>query len=271
MSKIYPNAIRYPGAKSKQLDFIYDCFPAKETYDCFVDLFGGGGSVLMNAPVTKKDIYNDIDEEIVNFFRVLRTNGAELMEALRLTPYSRTEYDDAFIFDARDDEIERARKTAIKAQFSYGGQGGGFKAYEREVSITQMYKNWIDGLSFVIDRFRSVTIENMDALKLLKKVDSPKTLVYVDPPYLGTDDYEHNYSEAQHEELLKHIVSSKSMVIISGVPSALYDKYLHNWVKIDKPVANRSFKKRSSRLDILWIKPNIKNCNRFGLFGGGYY
>jgi len=268
MSKLYPNAIRYQGGKSKQLDFIFDCFPARTDYNCFVDLFGGGGSVILNAIPTKRDIYNDINEDIVNFFRVLREDGKKLLEALRLTPYSRTEYDDAFIYDPNDDNVEMARKTAIKAQFAYGGQGGGFKAYEREVNITKMYSNWIDGLTFVIERFRNITIENMDALKLLKKIDSKTTLVYIDPPYLGSDDYEHNYTNKQHEKLLKEIVKCNSMVIISGVPSTLYDKYLFDWVKIDKPISNSSFKSKSKRVDTLWIKPNIKACNRFGLFGG---
>ena len=228
MSKNHPNAIRYHGSKSKQLDFIYDCFPPSKDYDCFIDLFGGGGSVILNSSPTKKDIYNDIDEEIVNFFSVLRTDGEKLMEALRLTPYSRTEYDDAFIYDADDDDIEKARKTSIKAQFSYGGKGGGFKAFEREVNITKMYANWIDGLAFVIDRFKSITIENMDAMKLLKKVDSKSTLAYIDPPYLGADDYEYNYTEEQHIKLLKYIVDCESMIIISGVPSSLYDEYLQD-------------------------------------------
>ena len=269
MSKIYPNAIRYNGAKSKQLDFIYDCFPPRTDYDCFVDLFGGGGSVILNATPTKKDIYNDINEEIVNFFSVLREEGSKLMEMLRLTPYSRAEYDEAFIYDPNDDSVEMARKTAIKAQFAYGGKGGGFKAFEREVSITKMYHNWIDGLEFIIKRFQNITIENMDALKLLKKVDAKSTLVYIDPPYIGSDNYEHNYSKKNHLKLLETIVKCDSMVIISGVPSSLYDEYLHDWVKIDKLVSNSSFKSKSNRMDILWIKPNIRNCNRFGLFGGG--
>ena len=270
MSKLYPNAIRYKGSKSKQLDFIYDCFPSRTEYDTFVDLFGGGSSVILNATPTKRDIYNDINEEIVNFFRVLRTEGEKLMELLRLTPYSRTEYDEAFIYDPNDEDIERARKTAIKAQFGYGGTGGGFKAYEREVSITKMYSNWIDGLEFVINRFRNITIENMDAMKLLKKVDSKRTLAYIDPPYLGPDDYEYNYSEEKHIKMLKQIKECDSMIIVSGVPSKLYDAYLSDWVKIDRPVYNSSFRRASKRVDVLWVKPNITNCNRFGLFGGGY-
>lgn len=268
MSKNYPSAIRYKGSKSKQLDFIYDCFPPRVDYDCFVDLFGGGGSVILNATPTKKNIYNDIDEEIVNFFRVLREHKEDFLELLRLTPYSRVEYEDSFIYDPNDDDIEKARKTAIKAQFSYGGKGGGFKAYEKEVSITEMYANWIDGLAFVINRFNNITIESMDALKLLKKMDSKKTMIYIDPPYLGCDNYEHNYTKEQHVKLLKEIVKCDSMVVISGVPSALYDEYLHDWIKIDKPVNNSSFKKNSTRLDVLWIKPNIRICNHFGLFGG---
>jgi len=243
--EVMPNPIRYKGGKSKQLDFIYDCFPPRTDYDSFVDLFGGGGSVILNASPTKRDIYNDINEEIVNFFRVLRENGDELIAALKLTPYSRTEYDEAFIFDPNDDSVEMARKTAIKAQFGYGGKGGGFKAWEREVSITKMYNNWIDNLDFVINRFKNITIENMDALKLLKKIDSKRTLVYIDPPYLGSDDYEHNYSEENHIKLLKNIVECDSMVIVSGIPSALYDEYLYNWIKIDKSVNNSCFQSKS--------------------------
>lgn len=58
MSKNYPNAIRHQGSKSKQLNYIYDRFPPRGDYDCFVDFFGGGGSVILNATPTKRDIYS---------------------------------------------------------------------------------------------------------------------------------------------------------------------------------------------------------------------
>jgi len=74
------------------------------------------------------------------------------------------------------------------------------------------------------------------------------------------------------EEWVRHLVMLReSQGVLRGENGSVdWDEYLHNWVKIDKPVNNSSFKKQSKRVDVLWIKPNIKACNRFGLFGEGY-
>jgi DNA adenine methylase len=267
MSKIYPNAIRYYGGKSKEIDHILAFFPPSSSYDTYCEPYGGGGSIIINKIPSKHEIYNDLDSEIVNFFRVLRDNKSEFLLALEHTPYSREEYDDAFIYDPNDSDIERARKTAIKAQISYGGVGGGFKAFERTVSAPRMFYRWIDGLHNIALRFRNVTIENMDGLKLMKKVDSKRTLFYLDPHYWESRDvYNHNMTKEQHIELLDYAIACDSMIVISGQHSELYDDKLKDWKCIDKVVSNSSFKKKSKRVDTLWVKPNITVCNGFGLF-----
>jgi len=88
--------IRYHGGKWKLAPWIISHIPSHRIY---VELFGGGGSVLLRKARCYSELYNDIDGEIVNLFRVVRDQGEELQRLLHLTPYSREEFDSSFYHD----------------------------------------------------------------------------------------------------------------------------------------------------------------------------
>ena len=72
---------------------------------------------------------------------------------------------------------------------------------------------------------------NADALKVIKQQDGPKTLFYLDPPYVhearvSTKDYKHEMSREQHADLLRTIRGCKGKVMLSGYPNKLYDSML---------------------------------------------
>ena len=87
--------MRYPGGKYKLAKWVISHFPAHETY---VELFGGAASVLMRKPRSIGEVYNDLDGDVVNVFRVLRNQeqAAELARLLALTPYAKEEYRQAY-------------------------------------------------------------------------------------------------------------------------------------------------------------------------------
>ncbi|MDR8330627.1 DNA adenine methylase, partial [Acinetobacter baumannii] len=85
--------------------------------------FGGGASVLLNKEPSRVEVYNDLDDDVVNFFKVLRNKelAKQLAEAIYLTPYSRTEF-----LNARadsNDMVEKARRLVIRAQMGFGSAG----------------------------------------------------------------------------------------------------------------------------------------------------
>src|SRR5882757_5330119 len=96
-------ALRYHGGKWLMAPFIIRHFPAHRIY---VEPFGGGASVLIRKARSYAEIYNDLDDEVVNVFRVLRDQGPQLREALQLTPFARSEY--VMAGESSEDPVEQA-------------------------------------------------------------------------------------------------------------------------------------------------------------------
>ena len=81
--------LKYPGAKNRLANWIVDHIPEHKVY---CEPFFGSGAVFFNKKICYNEILNDLDDEVYNFFKVLRNNGEQLIDAIALTPYSRTEY-----------------------------------------------------------------------------------------------------------------------------------------------------------------------------------
>ena len=90
MTQITRPALRYYGGKWAVADWVIRHFPH---HDCYVEPYGGAGSVLLNKQPSPLEVLNDLDGETVNFFRVLREQPEALMRAIELTPFSREEYE----------------------------------------------------------------------------------------------------------------------------------------------------------------------------------
>src|SRR5438046_8190266 len=80
-------AFGYYGGKFSHLDFILPHLPNHYTHYC--EPFGGSGAILINRDPAVIETYNDLDSEVVNFFRCLRDKHEELIRAISLTPFSR--------------------------------------------------------------------------------------------------------------------------------------------------------------------------------------
>ena len=104
-------ALRYHGAKFRLAPWIMSFFPS---HRCYVEPFGGAAGVLLQKPRAYAEVYNDLDDEITNFFRVLREQPDALIEQIQLTPYARAEFDLAY--ESTTCPIERARRTAVRVE-----------------------------------------------------------------------------------------------------------------------------------------------------------
>lgn len=125
--------LRYHGGKWRLASWIISHFPAHRVY---VEPFGGAASVLMQKPRSYAEVYNDLDGEIVNVFRVLQCpeKRARLCEMLHFTPYARAEF--MLAWEPTDDPVEAARRVIIRAQMGFGSAGAtrgttGFRANAR--------------------------------------------------------------------------------------------------------------------------------------------
>jgi DNA adenine methylase len=178
----------YPGNKAKHAEWILAHAAA---HRCYVEPFGGAAGVLANKPESHVEIYNDRDQDLVQFFRILRDRGDELRAWLRDVPYARAQYErwaPAWYDDGwrPADPVARAgvffylRQTAFGAKYRY--KGGFATSTTRNQAST--YRNQVTRLERFADRFRdSVVLEQGDWREVLAQYDAEETLFYCDPPY----------------------------------------------------------------------------------------
>lgn len=217
------------------------------------------------------EVYNDLDDDIVNLFRILRdpVQGAQLIDQLRLTPYARSEFQLAYL--ATEDPLERARRTVIRAGMGFGSAGAtkgstGFRidTRRRYGTAQQLWANYPDTLAPIIERLTGVMIENRPALDLIAQHDSEDTLFFIDPPYvLDTRQmqggqrgyYRFEMTDDQHRELLQSLRQLKGMVVLSGYPSALYDQHLDGWSRHTTTSRIAAGRGGAIRQECTWLNP----------------
>lgn len=272
--KVTRPALCWHGGKWRLGPWIIGHFPPHRVY---VEAFGGAGSVLLRKPRVGAEVYNDLDGEVVNLFRVLRDRrkATELERLLKLTPYAREEMEAAYLPPpSKKNVIERARRAVVRGFMSHGADGFNRKARpgfrgQRSGSgyfHAHDWKNWADALPALVDRLQGVVIENKDALQLIQKIDAPDVLYYLDPPYVPATRkirqrkvYAFEMDDAGHERLAELLQSLKGMVILSGYKSELYERLYSGWA-ISKCTAYGE--KAVQRTEVLWINPAAQAAQR---------
>lgn len=253
--------LNYPGAKWGLAKRIVEMMPKHRSY---LEPFFGSGAVLFNKPPSAIETVNDIDGEIVNFFKVLQTDAKSLAEAIAMTPYARDVFDDAHE-NRGETEFDRAYTFAVRSRMGHGFKTyakTGFKidVYARERSYC--VDNWNDmprGLIEAAERLKRVQIENRSALDLIDRFNHDNVLIYADPPYLmqtrGGKQYNCEMAdEGEHMELLRLMKRHKGNAMISGYPSELYDEELSGWQRIEFKSYNQN---SEARTEVLWINFKI--------------
>lgn len=252
--------LNYPGAKWGMAKMIVNLMPKHRSY---LEPFFGSGAVLFNKYPSAIETVNDIDGDIVNFFRVLRQQPDELAEAIALTPYARDVFDDAHENQGTSD-FERAYRFAIRSKMSHGFKTcskTGFKIDVAGREASYAVKSWNrlprDLLEAAV-RLKDVQIECRPALDLIQRFNHDNVLIYADPPYLlntrGGKQYRCEMNEQDHVELLDALKLHKGSVIISGYPSEMYDRELSEWNRITKKSYNQN---ADQRTEVLWCNFNV--------------
>lgn len=250
--------LRWHGGKWKLAPWIISHFPKHRVY---VEPFGGAASVLLRKDRCYAEVYNDLDSEVVNLFRVLQSEGAKLRELLHVTPFARAEF--ALAYEPSEDPVERARRLIIRSFMGFGSNGHarktGFRSNSNRIGTTpaQDWRNYPECLEAMIDRFRGVVIESAPAIKVMPTHDSAATLFFIDPPYLADtrdrgSDYTHEMDDEDHLELLAAIRTLTGMVVLCGYPSPIYDEALPSWRRIETAAHADGARPRT---EVLWLNP----------------
>lgn len=272
--------IRYHGSKFRLAPWVIEHFPP---HTCYVEPFGGAGGVLMQKPRAYAEVYNDLDGDIVNLFRVLQGDHsrAALFHAVTLTPYAREEFELSWV--ATDDPVERARRTIIRAQMGFGSAGAtkgktGFRIdTKREYGTAQaLWAEYPSSIASIGQRLTSVLIENRPAIEVMKAHDAATTLHYVDPPYMHDTRYKgassgryyrHEMDDTQHAELLSALLELEGMVVVSGYPCELYEDLLTDWQRHETSSRISAGRGTATRTECIWLSPACQRAsNQPGLF-----
>ncbi|MGE3463863.1 MAG: DNA adenine methylase [Pseudomonadales bacterium] len=266
-AKVTRPALRYYGGKWNLAPWILEHFPE---HMCYVEPFGGGGSVLMRKAPSRVEVYNDLDGEVVNFFRVLREQPEELVRALTLTPYARAELE--LTNEPAADPLERARRLFVRCWMSRGGARHTWKPGWRFQRNTLMRRDivadWteVDRLVDVASRLRAVQIESGDAFDIIPRYDAPDTLFYCDPPYVvhsrserwQKNGYRHEMAEEDHGRLAELLRGIRGMAIVSGYDTELYREAFAGWEMATRSAYTEGsslIQRRPRRVEVLWISP----------------
>ena len=205
--------ISWVGGKSKLAPEIVKQFPEHKTY---VEVFGGAGWVLFRKEPSKVEVYNDLDGDLVNLFRVVKHRPSALVERLNLVLYSRESYKE-FTQKWKErlpDEVDRAASFLYMLRSAFGAKPGGGWAYGK-TSKTRTIVD-LDFLKEVQERLRMVYIDCQSWEKVIKAFDSPDTLFYLDPPYwLGEKFYQHEFTPESHVALRDRLSAIDGKFLLS--------------------------------------------------------
>ena len=234
----------------------------------YVEPFAGSCAVLFKKPypaVTNiqhyREVINDTNKDLINFFTVLRDNGEALCEKLTLTLFSEEEYRRAKVIEG--DDLERARRYYVRVMMSFGSvPNAGWKRGTKKENHALSFYNKVNALPQYIDRMRHVAIACDDALKVMDQFDSPQTLFYLDPPYINTDQQQYKgYTREHYEQLLDKMQQVQGACLLSNYPQpdiTYPDDWLEYRFKTASTVAgtnDKVAKQGSERVECVYYKP----------------
>ena len=213
--------LSYIGGKRRIARRILSLIPEHTTY---VEPFAGGAQVFFHKPRSKVEVLNDLDNEVVNFLRICQRHPQELARTLRWQPASRR------MFEWHQHQppetltdIERAARFFYLQKNTWGGKRTR-QNFHFAVTKLPSYtpSSLAKRLAEVAERLDHVQLEALPYHAVFAQYDRPTTFFYCDPPYVGVDLYQHNFSDEQFQELARHLhsLTGRFLLSINDCPKA---------------------------------------------------
>ena len=204
----------YIGGKNRLATQIIALLPTHTTY---VEAFAGGAQVLFHKPPSHVEILNDLDFDIVNFFRVCQWHYEELVRYLRFSLVSRRLHEMHLGTNpAALTDIQRAGRFYYLQKNSFGGL---ILRQKFHYGVTQPSNYNLDRIPEIIaathQRLSRVQIESLPYQQILEKYDRPTTVFYLDPPYWERKLYKFNFTESDFKDLAQSLDRLKGRFILS--------------------------------------------------------
>ncbi len=263
-------ALRYHGAKWVLSPWIVSCLPAD--HDSYIEPFGGSAAVLLRKPRSNLEIYNDLDGDVVNFFKVLREREDELIRAIHWTPFAHAEQ--RLALEPTADPLERARRLYVRSHLTISGPTAQWNSGWRRQKVFSRGRSGLgrmkpaaasfmetDHLYQVAERLRGVIIEQADALEVIRRYENARAVFYIDPPYVVTtrkrwtaSAYQHEMADGQHRVLAAVLHACRGMVVLSGYDGPLYQELFGDWRRLERQ-ARTNGNTAETATESLWLNP----------------
>jgi len=252
--------ITYYGGKQKMVKHLLPLIPEHKHY---VEPFFGGGALLFSKKPSEVETINDTSSFVCDFFRQVKTNFDELKKYIDGTSHSRNEYKRAMaIYNYPEffPEVARAWCFYIGTQMgslSHIGSWNSSTDSDRYKTVRRKIDNFSQEYA---QRLAQVQIECKDAIEVITQRDTPNTLFFVDPPYIGSNQGHYKgYTEEDYIKLLDTLKTIKGKFILSSYPSEVLSRYLidnSNWnaVSFDQQNCGSAYNSKSSRKTEVVIK-----------------
>jgi DNA adenine methylase len=270
-------AFNYFGGKFTWLEYLYSEFPLEFTH--LVDVFGGSFVVSLNYKGKVIKTANELNNDITNFFEVLRDHESKLIQLLKLTPCSENEYNNCWI--PSTDTIEQARRFYVRVRQSFFGLGAQRKNKGWHMAKTQVncqggetvsrWNNAIEKLHHVAEILRSnYQITGLDYSKCIDKIDFEGAFFYCDPPYTKAsrasfNDYKYEFTDEDHFNLSTKLSTILGKAMVSGYDCELMNELYKDWRKVKFPVKKNNIRSGDVQ-EVVWMNYE-KEYKRTDLFG----
>jgi len=230
--------LSWHGSKWRVADRIIEHFPRDYEGLAYVEVFGGTGALLATKLPSRQEVFNDLDDELMNFWRQLQYHPAELARLVRLIPYSKTLFDQwRKAISGQPTELLRAAVFCFVQKASVNGMASSFGRHrdEKPHSLIHIRRK----ITRLAARLRPVILENLPFDRLISFYDGPRTLFYCDPPYPGHAEYRVKFSQDDFNRLVAMVKKIKGKALISSA--------------LDQKRALRDFRLKQLHLDYTTI------------------
>lgn len=224
--KMLNSPIKWVGGKSRLRKQIIDLLPP---HTCYVEPFAGASWVLFGKPPSNVEVLNDIDQDLINFFRVVKSSPEQLIASFEWELVSRAEFERLAQLDTTQlTDIQRAHRFYYLIMAGWGGELH-YPRFQTSINDGGHGNRLFGGLQTlrerikpVYERLRTVIIENLDWQECIDRYDRPGTVMYLDPPYPENGcNYVYNMRDkAAHEALAERLKRTQCKWILSSYDTA---------------------------------------------------
>ena len=181
--------ISYYGGKQTLMRHILPLIPKHTTY---TESFVGGAALYFAKEPSELEVINDTNCNLVNFYRVLKSQYPALKRLIDETLHSRRTHEFAqsvYEFSEFFDPVQRAWALWVLSKMSFASKLDGSYGYDKSKnSVAKKVNNAKD--QFTVDlskRLERTQVEQTDALRVIRSRDTENTFHFIDPPYIGTN------------------------------------------------------------------------------------